>query len=161
MNTMLQKIRIGAAVSLVVFLAMPFGLTAQDEPFLGVWELNLAKSSLTRGAPRKSETIVNSLEPGGFRSLLAVVGETSTSVEIQHFVFDGAYHQTEGSDPRKLSCTRTDRRTIEQDTRRNGAVTVHRHITVSDDGRALTYVANGRSGNGQAYTNDTRVYEKK
>ena len=161
MNTMLQKIRIGAVVSLVVFLAMPSGVLAQDDPVLGVWELNLAKSSITRGAPPKSETIVNSLEPGGFRSLLAVVGETSTSVEIQHFVFDGAFHPTEGSDPRELSFTRTDRRTIEQDTRRNGSVTVHRHITLSDDGRTLTYVANGRSGNGQAYTNDTRVYDKK
>ena len=98
---------------------------------------------------------------GGCRSLLAVVGETSTSVEIQHFVFDGAFHQTEGSDPRELSVTRTDRRTIEQDTRRNGSVTVHRLITLSDDGRTLTYVANGRSGNGQAYTTDTRVYDKK
>jgi hypothetical protein len=35
----------------------PAGLAAQDEPFLGTWELNLAASSIIRGAPPRVETI--------------------------------------------------------------------------------------------------------
>ena len=136
-------------------------LTAQDEPFLGTWELNLAKSSITRGAPPRSETIVNIAEPGGFRSLLAVVNEKSTSVEIHHYNFDGSFHQTEGSDPRELSFKRVDQNTIEQDTRRNGTITVHRHIELSRDGKTMTFTANGTTGGGQKYTNDIRIYEKK
>ena len=85
----------------------------------------------------------------------------STSVEVQHFAFDGAFHRTEGSDPRELSFTRIDARTIEQETRRGTEVTVHRRITVTADGTTLTYVANGKSANGTAYSNDTRVYEKR
>ena len=93
--------------------------------------------------------------------MLAVVNEKSTSVEIQHYNFDGEFHLTEGSDPRELRFKRPDRCTIEQDTRRNGAITVHRHIVVSKDGRTLTYTANGTSGGGQKYTNDIRVYDRK
>jgi len=142
-------------------LGLPAGLTAQDEPFLGTWELNLAASSITRDAPPRIETIVNIAEPDGFRSMLAIVGEKSTSVEIQHYNFDGSFHQTEGSDPRELSFKRVDRNTIEQDTRRGGTITVHRHIELSTDGKRMTLAASGTTGGGQKYTNDIRVYEKK
>jgi hypothetical protein len=134
---------------------------AQEEPFLGIWELNVATSSITRGAPPRIETIVNTAEPGGFRSMLAIVGEKSTSVEIHHYNFDGSFHQTEGSDPRELSFKRVGPNVIEQDTRRNGVITVHRHIELSKDGKTMTVAANGTTAAGQKYTNDIRIYEKK
>jgi hypothetical protein len=137
------------------------GLSAQNERFLGIWELNLAKSSITRGAPPRSEMIVNVAEPGGFRSVLSVVTDRGTSVEIHHYNFDGGFHQTEGSDPRELSFRRVDANTIEQDTRRNGQITVHRRLQLSADGKTMTLVASGTSGGGQKYDNDTRVYERR
>lgn len=148
-------------IVLLAALAWPAHLPAQNERLVGTWELNLAKSSITRGAPPKSETVVNTVEPGGFRSLLAVVGATSTSVEIHHYNFDGNFHQTEGSDPRELSFKRIDPDTIEQQTRRNGQVTVTRRIQISKDGKTMTFIASGTTGGGQKYENDTRVYEKK
>jgi hypothetical protein len=152
-------------VPIVLIVLAAFGgsgcLLAQDEPFLGTWELNVGASSVKRGAAPRIETIVNIAEEGGFRSMLAVVGEKSTSVEIHHYNFDGGFHQTEGSDPRELSFKRVDRNTIEQDTRRNGTITVHRRIELSKDGRTMTVTANGTTGGGQKYTNDIRVYEKK
>jgi hypothetical protein len=151
----------GLVLIVLATLGWPAGLNAQNEPFLGTWDLNLAASSITRGAPPLIETIVNIVEPGGFRSMLAVVGEKSTSVEIHHYNFDGSFHQTEGSDPRELSFKRVDQNTIEQDTRRSGSITVHRHIELSKDGRTLTIVANGVTGGGQKYANDLRVYQKK
>lgn len=149
------------ALFVLTVLAGSIGVTAQTEPFLGTWELNPARSSFTRGAPPKAETIVNVAELEGYMSTLTAVTERGTSVEIQHFNFDGAFHQTEGSDPRELSFKRLDERTIEQQTRRNGRITVTRRIQLSDDGRTMTYVASGVSGGGQPYTNDTRVYEKR
>jgi hypothetical protein len=146
---------------LAIFLAYAALASAQNEPFFGTWELNLAKSSITRGAPPKGETIVNAAEPGGFKSTLTVVGERGTNVEIHHFNFDGAFHQTEGSDPRELSFKRVDPKRIEQQTRRNGQITVTRRIELSPDGKTMTYIASGTTGGGQKYDNDTRVYEKK
>ena len=136
-------------------------LVAQNEPFLGTWELNLAKSSITRGAPPQGETIENVAEPGGFKSTLTSVTGRGKGVEIHHYNFDGAFHQTEGGDPRELSFKRVDRRNIDSDTRRNGQITVNRHFQLSEDGRTMTAVANGTSGGGQKYVNDTRVYERK
>src|SRR5436190_11316631 len=91
------------AAALVLALAYEVGVTTQNERFLGIWDLNLAKSSITRGAPPQIEIIVNVAEAGGFRSVLSVVTDRGTSVEIHHYNFDGAFHQTEGSDPRELS----------------------------------------------------------
>lgn len=148
---------------IILALLMAFMLpvaAAGSDLFLGTFELDLGASAITRGAPPKSETIVNTAEPGGFRSLLAVVNDKSTSVEVQHWNFDGAFHQTEGSDPRELSFKHPDANTVEQDTRRATGITVHRHITLSGDGRTLTYVADGVTGGGQKYAGDTRVYRR-
>jgi hypothetical protein len=150
-----------AVIALLVVFARGLDLSAQNERFFGIWELNLAMSSITRGAPPRSEMIVNVAEPGGFRSVLSVVTERGTSVEIHHYNFDGAFHQTEGSDPRELSFRRVDQNTIDQDTRRNGQVTVNRRIVVSADGKTMTLIASGTTGGGQKYEKDTRVYDKK
>ena len=147
-------------IVLLAALAWPTGLPAQNEPFLGTWELNLAKSSITRGGPPKSETVVNIPEPGGFRSFLIVMTATAANVEVHHYNFDGNFHQTEGGDPRELSFKRVNANTIDQDTRRNGVITANRRIEVSRDGKTMTYTASGTTGGGQKYTNDTRVYEK-
>jgi hypothetical protein len=148
-------------LALVAGLVWSAGLAAQSDPFLGIWEINLAKSSITRGGPPKFETIVNVAEPGGFRSLLAVVTDRSTSVEIHHYNFDGEFHQTEAADPRELSFKRIDRRTIGSDTRRNGQITVTRRFELAEDGKTMTVTASGTTGGGQKYTNDTRIYDKK
>jgi len=146
---------------LVAGLVWSAGLTAQSDPFLGIWEINLVKSSITRGAPPKFETVVNVVEPGGFRSMLAVVTDRGTSVEIHHYNFDGNFHQTEAADPRELSFKRIDRRTIVSDTRRNGQITVTRRFELAEDGKTMTVTASGTTGGGQKYTNDTRIYDKK
>lgn len=148
---------------LSIALGALFGaaLLGQNEPFLGTWELNLAKSSITRGAPPQGETIENVSEAGGFKSTLTSVTGRGKNVEIHHYIFDGAFHQTEGGDPRELSFKRVDRRNIESDTRRNGQITVNRRFQLSEDGRTMTVIASGTSGGGQKYVNDTRVYEKK
>lgn len=149
------------AAIVAVVLEADAGLFAQNERFLGIWELNLPKSSITRGAPPRSEMIVNVAEPGGFRSVLSVVSERGTSVEIHHYNFDGGFHPTEGSDPRELSFRRVDPSTIEQETRRNGQITVRRRLQLSADGKTLILVASGTSGGGQKYENDTRVYDRR
>ena len=165
MHLMDRSARLVVMFSVVVLVITAvggsLGLSAQAERFLGVWEFNVAKSSITRGAPPRTELIVNLSEPGGFKSLLSVVADRSTSVEIHHYNFDGSFHQTEGSDPRELSFKRVDQNTIEQDTRRNNEITVHRRMQLSPDGKTMTVVASGRTGGGQPYENDTRVYDRK
>jgi hypothetical protein len=110
---------------------------AQSEPFLGAWELNLAKSSITRGAVPKNQVIINVAEPGGFKTTRASLNQDGTSVEVHHYRFDGKFQQTEGGDPREISYKRLNPNTIERTTKRNGEITVGTE-EVSSDGKTLT-----------------------
>lgn len=144
----------------VAVLGFSLGLVAQSELFLGVWELNLAKSTITRGTPPKSHTLVNLPEPGGFKSVRALVMENTTSAEIHHYRFDGLFYQTEGGDPRELAFKRIDQTTLEETAKRNrnGEITTAtRRMEVSKDGKTLTIIAPGANGAGT----DIRIYDKR
>jgi hypothetical protein len=140
---------------------------AQKEPFLGVWELNPAKSNITRGAAPRSQTFVMLPEPGGFKSVRATISDTgTTNVEIHHYNFDGLFHQTEGGDARELSFKRVDLYTIDETARRNrnGQINVsQRRITVSQDGKTMTITSpqSGVGADGRPNATDIRVYERK
>ncbi|MSV27167.1 MAG: hypothetical protein EXQ52_00220 [Bryobacterales bacterium] len=136
-----------ALVAIVAFSAV---LMAQNEPFLGIWELSLAKSKITRGAVPKSQTIVNVAQDGAFKSTRASINENGTSVEVHHYNFDGKFHQTEGGDPREISYKRLNPTTIERTTRRNGEITVGQE-EVSNGGKTLTVTQPG----------NVRVFDKK
>src|SRR6185436_6280236 len=84
---------------LIAALAFCTTLKAQDEPFVGVWELNAAK---TTNYQRGKQTIINVPVPGGFRSSRISYGdERDARIEIHSYIFDGNFHQTEGGDPRE------------------------------------------------------------
>src|SRR5436309_2990646 len=66
-------------VLLVATLAFDASLIAQDkqnEPFLGIWELNLEK---TTNYPQQSQTMINVPAPGGFISTRATIGKENKS----------------------------------------------------------------------------------
>ncbi len=149
-------------ILVLVSIVAPVGqLAAQGDPIIGVWEMNPARSSLTRGTVARSEVIVMVPEPGGVKSILVTVSDTRGNAEVHHFVFDGKPHATEGSDQREMSAERVNSRTIEAKIIRDGKQTATRRFEVSEDGRTLTVIGNGTTGSGTPYANDTRVYEKK
>ena len=156
---MSRRILIIAAIFLAVTFRAP--LTAQTDPFLGVWEINPARSALTRGTMARSEIIAMVAEPGGVKSILVTVSAERGNAEVHHFIFDGKPHATEGSDQREMSAQRTNPRRIDAKIIRNGKETATRSFEVSEDGKTLTVIGNGTTGSGTPYANDTRVYEKK
>src|SRR5262245_3654710 len=152
-------------VVLIAILAFCASLAAQQkekEPFLGIWELNHAKSHFTQRAAPKSQTFVMVVEPGGFKSTRATLNEdNTTSVEIHHYNFDGNFHETEGGDQRALSFKRVDPYTIDETAKRtrNGQVNVTtRRIQLSPDGKTMTLKATNAEGRA---ADDVRVYDKR
>jgi hypothetical protein len=120
---------------------------AQNDPFVGIWEINLAASKNFD----QRQTIVNVPQPGGFKStLVSITKDGMSRVEILPYIFDGKFHQTEGSDPREISFKRLDPNTIERTTNRNGTITVDKE-ELSKDGKTIT----------KTQPTNTRVFEKK
>src|SRR2546426_3499187 len=90
---------------LVATLAFCTSLMAQhdpSEPFLGIWELDLAK---TVNYPQQSQMIINVPAPGGgFISTRATIGKDSTSsTEVHPVAFDGKPHATTGNNLQEFS----------------------------------------------------------
>jgi len=114
--------------SLSVFVAVIgfccIGLAAQNDPFLGIWALNVDQTS---NYPMKSQLINKN-------------GQSST--EIHPVAFDGKPHQTDGGDPREISYKRIDANTVERTQNRAGTITVDQE-QVSKDGKTLTVTQPG------------------
>jgi len=141
-----------SVVVLVATLAFDASLMAQDkqsEPFLGIWELNLEK---TTNYPQQSQSMINVPAPGGFISTRATIGKEnkSSSTEIHPVIFDGKPHQTTGGDAREISYRLIDPYTIERTHNRNGRISVDTE-QVSKDGKTMTV----------KQADAVRIYDKK
>ena len=72
----------GVLIGMLAFSATLMAQDKQSEPFLGIWELNLEK---TTNYPQQSQTMINVPAPGGgFISTRATIGKEnkSSSAEI-------------------------------------------------------------------------------
>src|SRR5438132_9784358 len=140
----------GVLIAMLAFSAILMAQTQQIEPFLGISEINLAK---TTNYPQQSQTMINVPAPGGgFISTRATIGKEnkSSSTEIHPVAFDGKPHQTSGGDAREISYKLIDPYTIERTHNRNGKISVDTE-QVSKDGKTLTVTQ----------ANATRIYDKK
>jgi hypothetical protein len=138
---------------LVAMLAFSTTLMAQDkqsEPFLGIWEIDLAK---TTNYPQQSQMMINVPAPGGgFISTRATIGKENktSSTEVHPVAFDGKPHATTGGDVRDITYKLIDPYTIERTHNRGGKLSVDRE-QVSKDGKTMTVTQEGR----------VRIYQKK
>src|SRR5688572_3455811 len=109
-------------LALFVLVASGPRVMAQGEPFLGVWEMNPARSSATRGAMPLSQALVIVAEPGGVTSTQVTISATAGSAEVHHLIFDGKPYKTGGSDSdqREMSAKRVSPRRIETNIIRKG-----------------------------------------
>jgi hypothetical protein len=131
----------------IATIAFCTSLAAQNEPFLGIWQINTEK---TTNYPQQNQMIINVPAPGGFTSIRATIGKDGkSSAEVHPVAFDGKPYQTTGGDPREISYKRIDANTIERTHNRNGKISVDTE-QVSKDGKTLTV----------KQENAVRIYDK-
>jgi hypothetical protein len=136
---------VGLLVATIAFSSTMF---AQNEPFVGVWQLNAEKS--TPGGPQRVQTITNVPTPNGFTSIRANVSPDNTSSSERHpVVFDGKPHQTTGGDARLITYKRIDPNTIERTHDRKGQLAVDTTV-ISKDGKTMSI----------KQADNTRIYDK-
>ena len=146
-------------LTLAVFFAGVVVCSA-DNPQMGTWKLNEAKSKFSAGAT-KNNTVV--YEAAGDMVKATVDGTDSTGAATHNEwtgKFNGKYYAVTG-DPtsdqrayRKISS-----RVLALTAKKAGKVTLTGRITVSRDGKHRTVTTTGKNSKGKWVTN-TAVYDK-
>jgi len=145
-------------------LAVSTGAYAAENPFLGTWKLNLAKSHITNVAQQNEEQLVVIAPYGdnGWTQVQIDIREPLKSGREEHVSakFDGKDYQTNGGFARVISLRRIEDRVLEQITHREGKEISRSRIAVSSDDKTMTIAGNGVNGRGDPYTDNILIYDR-
>jgi hypothetical protein len=137
--------------------------TAQaNDPFVGTWRLNLAKSKYSPGPGPKSTT--STYETAGKGYKVSVKTEPASGPTQQWSYtsnLDGNDATITGNNPNAdtVSVKRIDARTLEIVNKKGGKVTTSQTNVVSVDGKTRTVTTTGVDAQGRK-VNNVAVYEK-
>ena len=148
-----------AAIFLLIVSATAL---AQQDPHLGTWRANIAKSKADPGPMAKSST--TKFEAAGANGVKAIVDLVNAEGKQFHYEYtandDGKDVPVVGSsDFDMVSYKRTDPNTRVSVWKKGGTVVRMLRSVVSKDGKSRTLEAIGIDGQGRAY-HDVTVYDK-
>ncbi len=139
-------------------------VSGQNDPRLGTWELNLAKSAFSPGPPPQSQTLTFQAAGPHFIVLLQgidahgkPISPDSSNLAIN---FDGRDHATPNVDFDTSAWKRINDHTYQATRKKGGKVVLTSINVVSNDGRTMTITTTGVNAEGQQ-VNDVRVYDKR
>ena len=141
--------------------ALPQVGFAQSDPFLGLWQLNLAKSKFSPGPPPKSLTDYTQGE-GQNRKLtgVSIDAEGNPHIAVFMHIYDGQPHPSTGiRDFDESIYTRVDAYTVNVSRTKAGKLVQTETIVVSPDGKTKTATRTGTDADGRQI-NVTAVYDK-
>ena len=142
-------------------------LFAADNPFLGTWEMNTAKSKSTGMPAAKSMTV--KFEADGEKIRRTVTGVDGEGKPIMEggpegtsLAWDGKDHAVAvpGGPPMTVAVKRVSDYRCDVTVRENGKVTVTVRSVVSKDGKTMTNTVEGVTEKGEKY-HQIEVLEKK
>ena len=142
--------------------ARPEIASAQGDPHIGTWVLNVAKSKYTPGPPPKEQTSVYAAAGEGIKVSTKGTGADGKPTMADFSVmFDGKDHPATGNpDWDAVTAKRVDSHTIEFTRKKGGKVVQTATSAVSKDGKTRTVTTSGVNAQGQKI-NTVAVYDKK
>lgn len=150
------------AAGLVLGLA-PAGL-AQGEARVGIWELDLARSTFDPGPPPQRQTLTFRAAGTQWTALLQGVDATGKPMNPDlnnlAITFDGRDHPTATVDYDTTAWKRSRGTSYEVIRKKAGKIVMTSINELSADGRTMTIKTTGVAANGQRVDN-VRVYQKK
>jgi hypothetical protein len=145
--------------TLAVFLAGVVVCSA-DNPQMGTWKLNEAKSKFSPGAT-KNHTVV--YEAAGDKIKVTVDGTDGDGHAVHSEwtgKFNGRYYAVTGSATSDMrSYRRINSRTLAFTEKKNGKVVLTGRITISRNGKSRTVTTSGKDSKGK-WTHNTGVFDK-
>jgi hypothetical protein len=154
----------GPTLLSLAFAAFPQASFAQSNPFVGTWQLNLAKSKFSPGPPPRSQTVdVQAVdvqvEGQGLKVTTNGVGAEGNPTGIAFaLVFDGIPHPTGNPNFDAGTAARLDAYTLITSRSKAGKLVSIQTVVVSPDGKTLTITTTGPYANGPI--NNIQVYDK-
>jgi hypothetical protein len=146
-------------LSFILCLAAGAFCLGADDPMLGTWKLNEAKSKITPGAP-KNTTVVYAA--AGDQIKVTVDG-TDADGKSSHSEwtgkFDGKDYPVTGDATADMRSYKKDGKDLELTNKKDGKVTATGKVVVSADGKTRTVTISWTDAKGAKMTS-TAVYDK-
>jgi hypothetical protein len=151
---------IALAASAFALVAPAFG-AAQADPMIGIWKLNLAKSTYTPGPPPRSVTVDVHAAGGGLMAMADGVNAQGAPTHTMFMIVCNGQPQavTGAAAIDAMSCRRPDPYSQEFTNMKDGRETTSGTLTISRDGRTMTISTKGIGANGVQIDN-VAVYDK-
>ena len=142
-----------------VVVVVASGVLAQNNPFVGTWKLNLAKSKFT-SPPREEMFTVQMV---GDQDQVTVTGTAAVGspISMKYEVPDkgGTGKILTGGPYDAVSGKRIDENTYETSLMKDGKEISHHHLVVSKDGKTMTDTAKGTNAQGNPVSG-VEIFEK-
>jgi hypothetical protein len=136
---------------------------AQNDPLVGTWKLNTAKSKYDPGPMPKSLTRTVEASGDGVKYTFDGIAADGTALSYSFTVhFDGKDNPVTGNMPGgvdAISAKRVDANHYVATIKKGGKEIGTAHVTVSKDGKVTTVDATGTTASG-AKSHDVQVYDK-
>ena len=154
-----MKVRVILLALAIVFAGVTVCLAA-DNPHMGTWKLNEAKSKLTKGAT-KNTTVVYEADGDNVKVTVdGVDGDGNATHSEWTGKFDGKYYAVTGDPTADMRAyRRVNNHTMTLTGKKGGKVTLTGRITVTANGRTRTVTTNGTDAKGKRFSNRA-VYDK-
>jgi hypothetical protein len=148
-------------ISLAAFCVFSVVLVAADNPFLGTWKLNPAKSKATTGSMSKEETVVFQADGSGVKRTVTGVDANGKPINMSGTVpWDGKEHKVDGPmGPAMVAVKSVNDHTVNVTVKVNGKVVSSGRSVVSKDGKTMTASFKGEDPKGQKF-DTVEVYDK-
>ncbi len=149
-------------LSLLVLSSVP--LLAQDNPFVGTWKLNVAKSKFEPGPGPKSQTRTVVAQGEGAKYSFEGIGADGTPFSYSFTVnYDGKDYPMSGTGmpggADMIAIKRIGTNKAEATLKRGGKEIGKSQAEVSKDGTVSTVKSKGKTPDGKDYSTDS-VYDK-
>jgi hypothetical protein len=147
----IRSLVISATLISALVLALAVIALAADNPFVGTWKMNPAKSN---GTNYKSYTIKVESRDNGFSAVQDIVNTEGKVIHATVMAkYDGKEYPLKGSpDADMMSFTKPDPNTVDYIVKKNGKEVQRGQAFISQDGKIWTDKGGGKDANEQAFT---------
>lgn len=158
----MNTVRLALRIFLFALVALAWSAWAADDPFTGIWKLNLAKSKFNPGPPPNANTY--NFQPVGANGVKLIADGIDSKGNPGHREFTATYDGKEypvtgNPDADSVSLKRIDAYHVEGTQKKNGKLVRSFQRVVSPDGKTLTVTEKLTTAGGKV-ENNVIVYDK-